>query len=208
MIWPGEKEAWDILTSLDPREVEKRAGALFNPHDSVYTLRCFNEDILISLTDREIIASSDLAGFLVNALKEYSRLSIVSYLVHAKDMPLTERLIKPTDLPGGDFFSRGFHVLPMDKITDRFENSVQEFINTGKALGGIQTEYGDASIRLFPFPRIPVVIILWAGDDEFPSKASLLFDSSCLSHMAVDILWATAMMTIEMMLIKNQNWNK
>jgi len=202
MIWPGEKETWDILASLDSKETEQRAGVSFNPDASVYTLRCFNEDVLISLKDKDIVASSTLGSRLVNDLKEYSRLSIVQYLAHAKDTPLTGRLVKPTDLPGGDFFSKGAHYLPLDNIADRFENNIQGFHNSGKVLGGLLAEYGDASIRLFPFPRIPVVIILWAGDDEFPSTSSLLFDSSCTSHMAVDILWATAMMTIEMMVIK------
>lgn len=207
MIWPGEKETWGILSSLDSTEVEKRAGALFNPDASVYTMRCFNEDISISLNEMEIMASSPLGIHLVNELKEYSRLSIVRYLAHAKDSPLTGRLVSPTDLPGGDFFSKGAHVLPMDKITDCFEKRFDEFLNAGKALGGSRAEYGDVSLRLFPFPRVPVFIILWAGDDEFPSMSSLLFDSSCISHMAVDILWATAMMTIEMMVIKNRNRN-
>lgn len=201
MIWPGEKEAWDIILNLESKDVETRSGASFTHDTSVYALRCFNEDINISLSDKAINSSSPLGRILLTKIGEYSRLSILGYLIQSKNLPLSGRLIKPSDMPDGDFFLKGAHVLPMDKITGRFENNYDEFLYVGKDLGGSQVQYGDVSLKVYPFPRVPVFIILWSGDDEFPSRSSLLFDSSCVSHMAVDILWATAMMTIEMMLI-------
>jgi hypothetical protein len=199
MIWQGEKDAWDVLSSLDSKDVQARAGADFNPDNSTYRLACLGQEILISLSVRALVGSSATGRFLLEELDEYSRLSILRYLIHAKKIPLSGRLVKPSDLPGGDFFSKGSHVLPLDKIIRRFENDFDGLIKHGNALGGSQAEYGDVSLRLLPFPRLPVSIILWAGDDEFPSKASLLFDSSCTSHAATDILWSTAMMAIEMM---------
>ena len=201
MIWTGEKEAWDILSSLDANDIKTSANAAFDHYNSEYTLTCLGQDIHVSLTERDITCSSASGSFLVKELGEYSRLSILRYLINAKALPLTGRLMKPSDLPGGDFFSKGTHVLPLDKITGRFENDFDGLIRQGKILGGLQEEYGDVSLRLWPFQRIPVIIILWSGDDEFLSKSSLLFDSSCISHMATDILWSTAMMTIKMMLI-------
>jgi hypothetical protein len=45
-------------------------------------------------------------------------------------------------------------------------------------------------------PRIPVTLILWLSDEEFPARADLLFDSTCEIHLPLDILWSIAMMTI------------
>jgi hypothetical protein len=200
MIWQGEQKAWEILSALDSKAVEASAGAAFDPDNSAYKLACLGQEIIVSIKNRDIIGSSPLGGFLVEEIGEYSSLSILRYLIHAKNMPLSGELVKPDDLPGGDFFSKGSHVLPIEKIIRRFENDFNGFIETGIALGGSLTEYGDVSLRLPPFPRLPVYIIIWAGDDEFPAKSSLLFDSSCTSHAATDILWSTAVMTIEMML--------
>jgi hypothetical protein len=199
MIWTGEKEGWDILHSLDPKDVTSKTGAAFVPDGTTYTLICLSQEINISLRDRNITSSSSSGAILINDLGEYSRLSILRYMSYARDMQLSGKLVKPADLPGGDFFSKGTHVLPLEKIIRKFENDLSGFLNTGESLGGIRLEYGDASLKLMPFPRVPVTIILWAGDDEFPAQGSLLFDSSCTSHMAIDILWSTAIMTIEMM---------
>jgi hypothetical protein len=45
-------------------------------------------------------------------------------------------------------------------------------------------------------PRIPLTVILWLGDEEFPSRADLLFDSSAALHVPLDINWSLAMMSL------------
>ena len=207
MAWPGEKEAWNILSGLEPKDVMTKSKARFNSHDSTYELTCFGQDICISLTDRNVFSKSSLGKLLVNALGEYSRLSILRYLIHAIDLPLSGQLVRPSDLSGGDIFIRGTHVLPLDKIAAYFANNFNDFISTGKSLGGSELDYGDMSLNLLPFPRVPVVLIVWCGDDEFAPKSSLLLDSSCVSHLSTDIIWSTAMMAVEMMLINTKAYN-
>ncbi len=47
---------------------------------------------------------------------------------------------------------------------------------------------------------MPVTLILWLGDEEFPPRADLLLDSSCEIHLPLDIIWSVAMLTVLMML--------
>ena len=116
------------------------------------------------------------------------------------DIPLTGRLVQPVNVKGGDIFFRGTHVLPLDKLALKYGNDKTGFLKRGTDLGGMQMNYGDASVKLFPFPRLPVVIILWQEDDEFPSRADILFDSTCEFHLALDILWSTAMESLLIMM--------
>jgi hypothetical protein len=199
-VWPGEEEAWDILSELDAKDVAANAGAIFDSHDSTYALTCLGQEIRISLRDRTIYSESRRGTLLITSLGDYSRLSILRYLIHAKDLPLSGRLVRPADLPGGDIFTKGTHILPLDKLAAYFSQRRQEFLQAGQSLGGAQGDYGDMSLNIFPFPRVPVALILWSGDEEFPSTASLLFDSSCVSHLPPDVIWSTSMMTVEMML--------
>ncbi len=205
MTWPGEDQTWHLLAELDPDEVQRSAGVNFNQEQFIYELTCFGQHILVSLPDRNISGTSHISDILFNELGDYSRLSILNYLVNAREVPLAGQLVRPADLSGGDLFARGTHILPLDKIADLFSNDKETFSKKGRKLGGSEIEYGDMSIRLFPFPRIPVVLIVWSGDDEFPPRSSLLFDSSCTFHMPIDILWSTAMLTVEMMLYQDCN---
>ncbi len=139
-------------------------------------MTCLGQDIFISLSDRKIFSKSTLGKLLVDALGEYSRLSILRYLIHAIDLLLSGQLVRPSDLSGGDIFIRGTHVLPLDKTAEYFSHNVDEFLRIGKSLGGSQLDYGDMSLEIFPFPRVPVVLIVWSGYEEFAPKSSLLFD--------------------------------
>ncbi|WP_083774392.1 DUF3786 domain-containing protein [Desulfurivibrio alkaliphilus] len=200
MAWPGEAEAWDALTQLCPDETRVNAKVLFNPHNSTYVLNCFGQDIFVSLNDRDIYSNSALGQVLVNQYAEYSHLSILKYLIHSRDLPCSGQMIPPFDLPGGDIFVKGTHILPLDDIAGCFDGNVDKFVKTGKNLAGTQLEYGDMSFKLFPFPRVPVVIIVWEGDEEFPAKATLLLDAGCVSQIPTEIVWSTAMMSVKMLL--------
>jgi hypothetical protein len=199
MTFTGEAHAWELLSRQNPSDIVSRAGAVYDPEEGVFLLSCFGSDILISVQNRSIDSFSDNGRVLISKFKFLSILAILRYLIHAENTPETENLIKPSDLPGGDFFLFGTHVLPLDQLADRFGNNLDAFIKKTAMIGGKPLSFGDASVKLYPFPKFSVVLILWAGDDEFPAKASLLIDSNSCSHFPIDVIWSTAMMTLEML---------
>ncbi len=75
------------------------------------------------------------------------------------------------------------------------------FIERGLRFGAEIVQYGDAAVRLFPLPRVPVTIILWLEDEEFPARANLLFDSTVDYQISLsDIVWSIAMMSTLVMI--------
>ncbi|MCP4579194.1 MAG: DUF3786 domain-containing protein [Deltaproteobacteria bacterium] len=46
-------------------------------------------------------------------------------------------------------------------------------------------------------PRIPVAVLLWKEDDEFPVESRTLFDRSIIEHLALDIVFALAVEVFE-----------
>jgi hypothetical protein len=196
---PGEEKAWECLAGLDPSGTCSRTLAVFDGEAGRYTLKSFCTDIHISPSERKM--SSTPEGDII--LKRYGYFSVLStlwYLTGAKEIPLSGELVSPTNLKGGQLFFRGTHVLPLDKLAEKYGKDAEGFLSRGKGLCGEKLGYGDASIRLFPFPRVPVVIILWKEDDEFPARADLLFDTTCMYHLPLDIVWSTAMMSVLIML--------
>ncbi|MFC1913337.1 DUF3786 domain-containing protein [Chloroflexota bacterium] len=196
----GEQRAWDILAGLNPKDVSHRSKAAYDELSGAYILRLFSEEVSVSPEDRIIRSNSVAADFLLNGLRHYSRLSLLWYLIQSKDIPLSGKLINPGSVAGGLIFSKGSHRLPLDKIAERYGNDISGFLCRGGEFGGRQLDYGDVSLRLFPFPRIPLVLLLWANDKEFPARADLLFDVTCSTHLPPDVIWSTAMLSILAML--------
>ena len=197
----GENKAWGMIETLDPEDVARRAGVEFHEKTVSYNIRSFGMDITISPKEKIISSSSARSDMLLGTLKDFSRLSLLWYLITAKDVPETKRLIRPLDVKGGQRFFTGTHTLPLDSIAKRYGNNKELFIKKGKELGGATDNHGDASIRLYPLPRTPVYVILWLEDDEFPARADLLFDSTIDMQIdKSDIIWALAMMSVLVMI--------
>ncbi len=196
----GEEKAWENLIDLEPFEICKKAIASYNKEKTNYILRSLGMDFLISLKSREIKSMSPDGENLLNRHSYFFNLSVLCYLINAKDIPLSGKLIKPVDIKGGALFFRGTHVLPLDKIAEKYGDDKISFINKGKSLNGKIMNYGDASIELLPMPRIPATLILWLSDSEFPARADLLFDSTCEQHVPLDIIWSIAMLSVLVML--------
>ncbi len=192
----GEEQAWQKLLQLDYMKVCCNAKADFDKLSGHYILPMFNTPIFISPKGRRIWGDSSLATLLLDKLAHYSRLSALWYLIQSKDIPLSDNLIKPREINGGLIFEKGSHMLPLDNLAQKYGNDVEGFVQRSMTFSGEQLNYGDASVRLFPFPRVPVVLLIWGNDKEFPSRTDILFDSTCSQHLPADIIWSTAMMSI------------
>jgi hypothetical protein len=196
----GVERAWDVLTPLNPEGVCRRAKADFDESAGHYILPLFNEKAYVSIKERRIWGDSKISDLILNELSHYSILAVLWYLIQAKDINLSGNLINPREVKGGLMFTKGTHVLPLDKLVEKYNNDIEQFVNRGISLGGEVKNYGDASVRLFPFPRVPMVLIIWKYDKEFLSCADILLDSTCGEHLPTDIIWSTAMMSILLML--------
>ena len=90
----------------------------------------------------------------------------------------------------------------MSSIAARFSSDPEGFLAQAAKFGGESRQYGDAAVELLPFPRTPVVLILWLEDEEFAARSYMLFDEVCEFQLPPDILWSVAMMSALAMLQK------
>ena len=53
-------------------------------------------------------------------------------------------------------------------------------------LGGLPLPTGDVGYQISVFPCIPMRVLFWDGDDEFPAQCNLLFDRSATEFIHVE----------------------
>ncbi len=75
-------------------------------------------------------------------------------------------------------------------LTEIFENTFDTVMNKLKELGAIEVEgmASDHAWSLFLMPKIPVLLLCWRPDDEFPARVKLLFDSTADRFLDVESL--------------------
>ena len=184
-----DSDYWDELARLNPETVCIRTIANYRVKQRGYTLPILNQDYLVLPYQSEIKRLIEGGAPIGEDLTGEFTLMVLFYLLKAKNIPLARKWISEKDLPGGETFFRGPHALSVDPIEKKYGNNPEGFIAAGEVLGGTPVRFGDKSIALDVFPRIPIIYIVWRGDEEFPTKAGVLFDASIGSHFTLDIIW-------------------
>ncbi len=199
-VLSADQIAWALVAEKEPGTICKQADVQYDFVANKFIMQCFGQKILVDVSNYSISSHTPLGEHLLHGLGYFFDLAALWYLGSAKNKPDSGKLISPASLTGGEIFQKGTHVLPVDQIADRYGNDVEGFYARGQELGGKQLDYGDASLRLYPFPRVPVTMILWMADEEFPARVDMLFDATCEQHLPMDVVWSTAMTTVLIML--------
>jgi hypothetical protein len=113
---------------------------------------------------------------------------LITYLLNAKEIPLGDKLVAGSSLKGGKCFFQGAHGLPLDPLIKQYGRDVDGFLARGLLLGATRERYGDVGLRLAALPRVPVVMVLWGAEEEFPARLSCLFDASIDQHLPLDAI--------------------
>jgi hypothetical protein len=181
---------WRQLTELNPEDTAARAKCQYLREPDRYVVTMLNVDYVVSLSDRQIFRDQTTpAGFI-------EQLCLLAYLISAQDLRLADTLVKAEALPSGQFFFRGPHSLPTDKLEEAFGECPKNLYQITGRLGAEKNEFGDASIRLHLLPRVPLTIVVWGRCEEFPARASILFDLTAAAHLPLDALHAAVNLAV------------
>jgi len=186
---------WEQLDKLDRTKTAQRAKCqhLSRPERFVVTL--LNAEYTVNLSDRQI--SSTQPSSPQRPAEFLEQLCILAYLINAQDLPLADKLVTAQALPGGQFFFRGLHGLPTEKLAEAFGNCPEVLHQISSQFDAKRYEFGDASIELYVLPRVPLTIVIWRRCEEFEARASILFDQTAAAHLPLDALLAAANLAVE-----------
>jgi hypothetical protein len=155
----------------------KQSGATLQP-DSTVKIKYLNQAYLINTTNAAVSFTDTQQDVPMR-----DKILILHYFTQAKGTALTGKQITYRDLPGGLVYYPTFMKRTINPIADNFGKDAPLLLRAGKLLGARQTDYGDVSIVIDVFARVPITIILWQGDDELTPQVNLLFDASISDYL-------------------------
>jgi hypothetical protein len=117
----------------------------------------------------------------------FDTLLLLYYLHQSNGDPLADRWIGFRELPGGAFYHQAFQGYSGDRLANFFEHRPDALHRAAVALEGVRlTGINEFAYAFQPLPRIRMAAVLWLGDEEFPSRGSILFDAACSNYMVLD----------------------
>jgi len=112
------------------------------------------------------------------------RVLILHHLLSAKGTPITNKLIAFKELPGGDSYSRTFSKRAIEPLVEHFGEQPHVLIDIAGKLGAHTVAYGDVAVTVNAFNKVPITIVLWRGDEEFPAQGDILFDAAISDYLS------------------------
>ena len=176
------------LSERKPKDVCRRASCEYDDINDLFILSVWGKEYGIFPNQFKIKCMDNK----IQSLHDYFYLFIIHYLLTSKEIEITNEWISEKDIPGGTTFFRGPHEIPTNLISFRFNNNINEFKERCEQLHGSPLNMADAAYRFKITPRIPVAVLYWKGDDDFPAESKILYDRTIAEHLASDIVYALA----------------
>lgn len=115
-----------------------------------------------------------------------TQILILHYLLNAKGTPLTGQWISYKELPGGSIYIGPFTARSIAPMTRVFGTKPAKLKEAAERIGARPFSKGDVGVILQALPRIPVALVLWAADEEFPASGNILFDGAAADYLPTE----------------------
>ena len=107
-----------------------------------------------------------------------TQILILHYVANLTETLEVGTLISYKEFPGGAIYIKPFTGRSIDPLVRIFGSNPDRLLEASASVGGKSNGLGDVGVTLRVFPRIPVTLVLWRADDEFPASGNILFDAS------------------------------
>lgn len=163
-----------LLRECAAGDIAERAGVPWDGRE--FQLSFLRWTLYISHPELSFRAPDFLNTFVVKLLATL-------YLANARAAPLANRWVPYRELKDGLFYTKSFSDTVEDRLCRRFAGDLEGLRRAGLELGGRVVEQGDLGMIINTFPRLPLLLILWCGDEEFEPSARILFDASATNYL-------------------------
>ena len=189
----------EALAEKNPKRIADQCNAVFEPGsggDAVLILDFLN--IKINITWPGFNFSYVESG---EEVPIQQQVLLLHYLIGAKGSAIKGAWIAYQEVPDGKFYLDAFVRRAKNPMVQAFGNQPELLVKLATEVYGAKPfDQGDLSVVVQALPLVPVALILWKGDDEFPPEGTILFDKSISDiFSAEDIAWLAGMIIYPLM---------
>ncbi len=165
-------DAWDKLVTLDPKTIATNSGAVLKGSIQI-ALRVAGDEFLIDFGTREL-------SFIgrTGEPSHHLQILVLHYLLGSGNAQLANRPATYREFDGGALYYSAFKSRTIDRLLTEFADKPDLLRHVGDAMRAESVKMGNVGFKIDFFPKIPVTVILWLGDEEVPASANMLFDAS------------------------------
>jgi hypothetical protein len=166
---------------VDKAKAADLAQAVFDAVRDVVTVPFIGTAFEVSQEGMRIIQADDGRD-----ARPVEQILILHYLATASGRPPAGRAVAFREIPGGAFYHTTFHAHTVMELIRAFGNDEALFEKASMGLGAVREAGSGVRMRFEAFPRVPVTLCYWAGEEEMPAGAQVLFDVSVTAYLPLE----------------------
>ncbi len=175
------KLACGQLAKVDIEQQCLKSGAEYIDSEKVIIIEYLNQPYQITLPSIEISLRDSEE---VVPLRD--KILILHYLTQAKGTPSSNKIIAYKELPEGANYFPTFAKRAIKPLVDCFGAEPHRLLDIAGIMGGHKADYGDVAVTINAFSRVPITLVLWRGDEEFPPEGNIIFDSTISDYLPIE----------------------
>ncbi len=190
------------LAGRDPARVAELAGASLAADGSAWELDYYGRPLRVS-REPFAVATRDAGPPL--PLPEQAL--VLHYLARARGVPLKGEWITFREVESGEFYWSAFVKRAKNPLLTLAGENPGLLASLAPVVGGEPAKEvaGDAALVVWAFPRVPILLQVFAGDEEFPADANLLFDRTVGNYLCTeDVALAAGLPVYKMMAARRE----
>ncbi|MGQ9586928.1 MAG: DUF3786 domain-containing protein [Thermoplasmata archaeon] len=189
--------AWKNALSFPPASLAADSGAKLVSGGKRLVFPLMDRRVSVDLVTKEIVYEGERQ----TSVSQYLQILILHYLAGAGKAQVANRLVSFRDFEGGALYYPAFKERAIDIIAKEFGTRPDILRHIGEVMRAEPYRTGTVGMRVHFFPKLPVVVALWTGDEEIPASANLLFDANAGKMLPTEDLsvvgWSLAKRIVE-----------
>jgi hypothetical protein len=170
-----------LAGTSDIQRLCRQSGTEYVDAERAIIIKFLNETYQVTLPEIAITSKDKDEEVILR-----DKILIVHYLATAKGTLLANKLIAYKELPEGTTYYPTFYQRSIKPLASHFGNEPQRLVDAASLMGGRSVDYGDAAVTVDVFPRVPLTMVAWRGDDEFDPEGNILFDNTISDYLPVE----------------------
>jgi hypothetical protein len=167
------------LLQFDPEIIARYSGVEFREENEVkiLCLKYLNRNIDISWPDMEF--SYETGDGEISIQQQALLLHYLNGACSSKCTEMSGEWVSYQDIPDGRFYMDAFIKRAKDPLIKTFGFKAKKMVDIASEAYNAETlDLGDYSVKVNALPTVPVALLIWEGDEEFPPDGNLLFDKT------------------------------
>jgi hypothetical protein len=175
------------LQSSNPVKLAEQSAVEFQLSDTdnshgEFRLEMFSRPIRISYPEYKVQDAASGAE-----LPTYLQAMLFYYLVTCDGTPGSGQWIAFSELPDGRFYAQAYQGYTGHPLARAFGEDLAAFSQAAESCSGERRyAFGDVAYAFQALPRVALLVVLWQGDEDFPSTCQVLFDAAISHHLPTD----------------------